>query len=132
MRFATAVFLIVALSGSLRAAVGDDYDRVDSAYGDVVKRHLNDDGSVIMTYKKNPYLYHVLFKNLQSVSEEYLRTDGKDLSNKEIQRFLKANGRDWTREGADGKKWRRKDGRLVAEILESDNGRGLSIHSAKK
>ena len=74
MRFLAFLFLSVAIVRSAAAAIGDDYDRVDSAYGDVVKRHLNDDGSVMMTYKKNPYLFHVLFRNLQSVSEEYLRT----------------------------------------------------------
>ena len=132
MRHLIALLLSIALLRSAGAAIGDDYDRVDSAYGDVVKRHLNDDGSVIMTYKKNPYLFHVLFRNLQSVSEEYLRTDGKDLSNKEIDRLLKANGHHWVPDGTEGKKWHRQDGKLVAEVLESDNGRGLSIHPPKK
>ena len=129
MRLPVALFLSFAFLQSAGAAIGDDYDRIDSAYGDVVKRHLNDDGSVIMTYRKDHYLYHVLFKNLQSATEEYLRTDGKDLSNKEIERFLKANGRKWVPEGTG--KWQSGDGRLVAEILESENGRGLSIHSKK-
>ncbi len=132
MRHTAALSLSLVLLQTVRAAIGDDYDRIDSSYGDVVKRHLNDDGSVIMTYKKNPYLYHVLFRNLQSVSEEYLRTDGRDLSDKEVQRFLSASGRHWTPEATDKKHWRRADGKLSAEIMESDNGRGLSIHPAKK
>src|SRR4051812_43692186 len=113
MRLPIVFLLSLALLESAVAAVGDDSERLDSAYGDVVKRHLNDDGSVIMTYRKNPYLYHVLFKNLRSTTEEYLRTDGKDLSKREIERFLKANGRHWVPEGTDGKKWNRDDGRLV-------------------
>jgi hypothetical protein len=132
MRVLLVLFLSLAVFRTAGAAVGQDFDTVDNAYGDVVKRHLNDDGTVIMTYRKDHYLFHVLFKNLQSVSEEYLRTDGKDLSNKEIEFFLKANGRGkWVAEGSDGKKWHRSDGKLVAEILESDNGRGLSIHPKK-
>ncbi len=130
MRVLLVLLLSLAAFRTAGAAVGQDFDTIDNAYGDVVKRHLNDDGSVIMTYKKDHYLFHVLFKNSLSVSEEYLRTDGKNLSNKEVEFFLKTNGRGkWMPEGTE--KWHSSDGRLVAEILESDNGRGLSIHPKK-
>ena len=57
-------------------------------YGNVVERHLRDDGTVSVLYHKSQYLYLVIFANGRSVSEGYSRVNGTDLSEKEIAKFL--------------------------------------------
>jgi hypothetical protein len=95
-------FLVVALSvitasGSVRANLGDGYDRVDDRYGNLVERRLRDDETVSVLYHKDRYLYFVIFANGRSVLERYSHIKGTDLSEKEIARFLKLNaaGRIW-------------------------------------
>src|SRR3954468_22733238 len=85
-----AAFMLMAFSLPAFAMIGDGDEIIDSAYGNLVKRHLYDDGTVGVMYHKDRYLYRVTFKDLRSVSEEYSRADGKDLSPKEIKFFLKA------------------------------------------
>src|ERR1051325_5112389 len=88
-----AFWLIV---GSLMANLGDNSERIEDAYGTIVQRRLLDDGKVSVVYTKDKYLYMVTFANSRSVSESYSRANGKDLSEKEIAKFLKANsGAKW-------------------------------------
>src|ERR1035437_7415884 len=88
------VILIVLLSvNSAWANLGDSDERIESLYGNVVARHLLDDGTVSVVYHKDKdrYLYFVIFDKRRSVLERYSRIDKADLSPKEISRFLKAN-----------------------------------------
>ena len=87
-----ALTVLAALS-PIRANLGDRDERIDEAYGNVVERHLLDDGRVSILYHKDQgqYLYFVIFANGRSVLEGYSRVKGTDLSEKEIARFLKAN-----------------------------------------
>src|ERR1043165_9059902 len=88
-----AFWLIV---GSLMANLGDNSERIEDAYGTIVQRRLLDDGKVSVVYMKDRYLYMVTFANSRSISESYSRANGKDLSEKEITKFLKANsGAKW-------------------------------------
>src|ERR1044071_8999562 len=85
-----AFWLIV---GSLMANLGDNSERIEDAYGTIVQRRLLDDGRVSVVYTKDRYLYMVTCANSRSITESYSRADGKDLSEKEIAKFLKANSR---------------------------------------
>ena len=85
------------MAGAACAALGDGADKIEEIYGVVVKRHLRDDGRVDVVYQKDRYLYLVTFSGGMSVAEEYSRVDRRDLSEKEVARFLKMNaGRAFT------------------------------------
>ena len=87
-----ALFLAIFTSAiPLCANLGDGGDRIDDSYGNLVERHLRDDGTVSTLYHKDQYLYFVVFDNGVSVLERYSHVKGTDLSEKEIARFLKAN-----------------------------------------
>jgi hypothetical protein len=91
-----AVCLFVS---SASANLGDNSERIEDAYGTIVQRRLRDDGTVSIVYTKGRYLYMVTFANSRSVSESYSRANGKDLSEKEIAKFLKVNsGAKWVPE----------------------------------
>jgi hypothetical protein len=87
-------FCVIASSAS--ANLGDNSERIEDAYGTIVQRRLQDDGTVSVVYTKGRYLYMVTFANSRSISESYSRANGKDLSEREIAKFLKANsGAKW-------------------------------------
>jgi len=79
------------IASSALANLGDNSERIEDAYGTIVQRRLRDDGKVSVVYTKDRYLYMVTFANSRSISESYSRANGKDLSEKEITKFLKAN-----------------------------------------
>jgi len=87
------VLFLTVLSGvsAVCANLGDGDDRIDDSYGNLLERHLLDDGTVSVLYHKDRYLYFVIFANGRSVLERYSHVKGTDLSEKEIARFLKAN-----------------------------------------
>ena len=90
-RFLVLFMTISAGASSVCANLGDGADRIDDSYGNLVERHLRDDGTVSTLYHKDRYLYFVVFDNGVSVLEKYWRVDGVGLSEKEIAKFLKAN-----------------------------------------
>jgi hypothetical protein len=90
-RFFLLFLTISAGVGSVFANLGDGGDGIDDSYGNLVERHLRDDGTVTTLYHKGRYLYFVVFDNHVSVLERYSRVDGAGLSEKEIAKFLKAN-----------------------------------------
>ena len=94
-----SIALVLAFCGvasSAWANLGDNSERIEDAYGTIVQRRLRDDGTVSVVYTKGRYLYMVTFANSRSVSESYSSVNGKDLSEKEITKFLKANsGAKW-------------------------------------
>src|SRR6266481_9471006 len=89
------VLAFCIIAGSASANLGDYSERIEDAYGTIVQRRLQDDGTVSVVYAKGRYLYLVTFANRRSISESYSRVNGADLSEKEITRFLKANGARW-------------------------------------
>ena len=97
MKYSIALVLacwIIASSAS--ANLGENSERIEDRYGTIVQRRLRDDGTVSVVYTKGRYLYMVTFANSRSVSESYSSVNGKDLSEKEITKFLKANsGAKW-------------------------------------
>src|SRR5919201_4546385 len=97
-RFAVLFLTVFAAATSVCANLGESGDSIDDSYGSLVERHLRDDGTVDVLYHKDRYLYFVIFDKGKSVLERYSRVDFRDLSDKEIARFLKANaaGAKWT------------------------------------
>ena len=90
------VLAFCAIASSASANLGDNSERIEDAYGTIVQRRLRDDGTVSVVYAKGRYLYMVTFANSRSISESYSRVNGKDLTEKEITNFLKANsGAKW-------------------------------------
>src|SRR5438045_6526619 len=98
-RMKQSIALVLALcviASSASANLGDNSERIEDAYGTIVQRRLLDDGKVSVVYAKARYLYMVTFANSRSISESYSRAKGKDLSEKEMTKFLKANsGAKW-------------------------------------
>jgi len=97
-RFWVLFVTVLAGASSVYANLGEDGDRIDDSYGNLVQRHLRDDGTIDVLYHKDRYLYFVIFDNGKSVLERYSHANGSKLSEKEIARFLKANsgGATWT------------------------------------
>jgi hypothetical protein len=123
-------FLVIALAisaalSSLRANLGDSGDKVDDSYRNIIERHLRDDESVSVLYRKDRYLCFVIFANGRSVLERYSHVKGTDLSEKEIARFLKANagGATWTPDSTSKeRRFKRSDNRAEA-TYSNVNGR---------
>src|SRR5438874_13384127 len=90
-QFIVVLLTIFTALSSVCASLGDGDDKIDDSYGNLIERHLLDDGTVSVLYHKDRYLYFVIFANRRSVLERYSHVKGTDLSEKEITRFLKAN-----------------------------------------
>ena len=126
MKQFVVVFLTIftALS-SVCASLGDGDDKIDDSYGNLIERHLLDDGTVSVLYHKDRYLYFVIFADGRSVLERYSHVKGTDLCEKEIARFLKANaaGATWVPDKTSKeRRFKRSDGKAEA-IYANVNGR---------
>src|SRR5262245_47955063 len=97
MKHSIALVLAFCVTASSASAnLGENSERIEDRYVTIVQRRLLDDGKVSVVYTKGSYLYMVTFANSRSISESYSRVNGKDLSEKEIAKFLKANsGAKW-------------------------------------
>jgi hypothetical protein len=127
--------ILVAMLATLTcgwANLGDGSDKVDDSYGNLVQRRLRDDGTVSVLYHKDRYLYEVLFADGRSVSETYFNVKGTDLSEKEIMRFLKANGGSWTPDNtAKERRFKRSDGRAEATYGTVRGRPGLTVRELR-
>ena len=90
-KFIVVLLTILAALSSVLANLGGSDDKIEDSYGNLIERHLLDDGTVSILYHKDRYLYFVIFAEGLSVLERYSHVKGTDLSEKEIARFLKAN-----------------------------------------
>jgi hypothetical protein len=116
--------------GSLEANLGDGSDRIDDLYGNLVQRQLRDDGTVSVLYHRDRYLYLVVFANDRSISESYSHMNGKDLSEKEIAKFLKANaaGGTWIPVNtSQERRFKRSDSRAEATYGSTTGRRALTV-----
>ena len=129
-QFLVVVLTVLASLSSIRANLGDGDDRIDDSYGNLIERHLLDDGTVSVLYHKDRYLYFVIFANRRSILERYSHVKGTDLSEKEIARFLKANaaGATWS-PGNKGKerRFKRSDGKAAATYATMDSRPTLTV-----
>ncbi|MEY2485920.1 MAG: hypothetical protein QOH39_1568 [Verrucomicrobiota bacterium] len=117
-------FLIAILmsASALFANLGDGDEVIEKSYGNMIERHLLDDGTVSVLYHRDRYLCFVIFDKSRSILETYARMDGHDLSQKEIAKFLKANagprGR-WIRdETSKERRFERSDHKAEATVIE--------------
>jgi hypothetical protein len=116
-QFIVVLLTIFTVLSPIWANLGDNDDKIEDSYGNLVERHLRDDGTVSVLYHKDPYLYLVVFANSRSVSETYSHLKGTDLSEKEIAKFLKANagGATWTQDNkAKERRFERSDHKAEA------------------
>ena len=128
------VLFLTILTGvsSVCANLGDGDDKIEDSYGNLVERHLLDDGTVSAAYHKDRYLYFVIFVNRRSVLERYSRTDGAALSAKEISKFLKANAAraTWTQhDTSKERKFERSDHKAEAADLKIDGRPTLKVRA---
>jgi hypothetical protein len=124
------VFMVVTGLSSAWGYLGDGSDRIDDLYGNLVQRQLRDDGTVSVLYHKDRYLYLVIFANDRSISESYSHMNGKDLSEKEIAKFLKANAAGGTWVPANTSKerrFKRSDNRAEASYGDTTGRRALTV-----
>ena len=133
-QFSLILLAILATSTCGWANLGDDSDKVDDAYGNLVQRRLRDDGTVSVLYHKDRYLYQVTFANGRSVSETYFNVKGIDLSEKEITRFLKANaaGGTWIPDNtAKERRFKHSDGKAEATYGNVNGRPGLTVRELR-
>jgi hypothetical protein len=133
-QYLVVVLAVLTAFSPVWANLGDRDERIDDAYGNVVERHLRDDGTVSVLYHKNEgrYLYFVIFAGGRSVLEGYSRANGTDLSEKEIAKFLKANaaGGTWLPGGtAKERRFTRSDGRAEATYGRVDDRPTLTVRA---
>ena len=130
-RFFALFLAIFTSASSVCANLGDGGDRIDDSYGNLIERHLLDDGTVSVLYHKDRYLYFVLFDNGVSVLEKYSHMKGNDLSEREIAKFLKANagGAKWTPGSAskEGREFKRTDRKAEATYGKVDDRPTLTV-----
>jgi hypothetical protein len=129
-RFSIVALTLVTVLSSVRANLGDGSDRVEELFGNLVQRQLRDDGTVSVLYHKGRYLYLVIFANDRSISESYSHVDGTDLSEKEIEKFLKTNaaGAKWTPANTSKEqRFKRSDNREEATYGTANGRRALTV-----
>jgi hypothetical protein len=133
-RVVAVVLLTLTGVSPLRANLGDSADKIDVSYEKVVARHLRDDGTVSVRYQKDRYVYLVIFDHLRSVSESYSRMDGRDLSPKEIAKFLRSNssgGATWTPRdtSSNERKFERSDHKAKASYANMEGRPTLTVRA---
>ena len=117
------ILAVFVIASSALAGLGDNSERIEDLYGTIVQRRLRDDGTVSVVYLKGRYLYLVTFANERSISESYSHVNGTDLSEREITKFLKANGAKWLpSNGGVDRRFKTSDGNAEA-IYAPVNGR---------
>jgi hypothetical protein len=129
-QFLVVALIVMTASSSIRASLGDGADRIEDLYGNLVQRQLRDDGTVSVLYHKGQYLYLVIFANDRSISESYSHMNGKDLSEKEITKFLKANagGATWVPDNmSKERRFKRSDNRAEATYGSASGRRALTV-----
>ena len=125
-------FCVIASSAS--ANIGGNSEIIEDAYGTIVQRRLQDDGTVSVVYTKGQYLYMVTFANSRSISESYSRVNGKDLSEKEITKFLKANsGAKWVLSNTGAERhYKSSDGAAVATYGVLNGRPALTVRDVRR
>lgn len=129
-QFLVVVLTVITASSPVWANLGDRSDRIDDLYGNLLQRRLRDDGTVSVLYHKGQYLYLVIFADDRSISESYSHMNGKDLSGKEIAKFLKVNAAGGTWIPANTSKerrFKRSDNRAEATYGSTSGRRELTV-----
>jgi hypothetical protein len=133
-QFSLILLAILATSSCGWANLGDDSDKIDDSYGNLVQRRLRDDGTVSVLYHKDRYLYQVIFADGRSISETYFNIKGTDLTEKEIAGFLKANAAraKWTPANtAKERRFKRSDGKAEATYGKVNGRPALTVREVR-
>jgi hypothetical protein len=133
-QFSLILLAILATSTCGWANLGDDSDKIDDSYGNLVQRRLRDDGTVSVLYHKDRYLYQVTFADNRSISETYFNMKGTDLTEKEIAGFLKANAAraTWTPANtAKERRFKRSDGKAEATYGKVNGRPALTVREVR-
>lgn len=133
-QFSLILLAILATSTCGWANLGDDSDKIDDSYGNLVQRRLRDDGTVSVLYHKDRYLYQVTFADGRSISETYFNMKGTDLTEKEIAGFLKANAAraTWTpANAAKERRFKRSDGKAEATYGKVNGRPALTVREVR-
>jgi hypothetical protein len=133
-QFLLATLTVVTAVSSVSANLGEGSDTIENRYGNLVQRQLRDDGTVSVLYHKDRYLYLVIFANDRSISESYSHMNGRDLSEKEIAKFLKLNAAGGTWIPANTSKerrFKRNDDRAEATYGSSSGRRALTVRELR-
>ena len=133
-QFLLATLTVVTAMSSASANLGEGSDTIENRYGNLVQRQLRDDGTVSVLYRKDRYLYLVIFANDRSISESYSHMNGTDLSEKEIAKFLKLNAAGGTWIPANTSKerrFKRSDDRAEATYGSSSGRRALTVRELR-
>lgn len=133
-QFSLILLAILATSTCGWANLGDDSDKIDDSYGNLVQRRLRDDGTVSVLYHKDRYLYQVTFAHGRSISETYFNMKGTDLTEKEIAGFLKANAAraTWTpANSAKERHFKRSDGKAEATYGKVNGRPALTVREVR-
>ena len=128
------ILAFCVIANAAWANLGDNSERIEDAYGTIVQRRLLDDGKVSVVYTKGSYLYMVTFANSRSISESYSRANGKDLSEKEIAKFLKANsGAKWVPvNGGTERRFKSSDGAAEATYGILNGRPALTVRDVRR
>jgi len=135
MKQSIALITVLCVMATWASAnVGANSEQIEDAYGAIVQRRLRDDGTVSVVYAKDRYLYMVTFANSRSISESYSRADGKDLSEKEIAKFLKANsGAKWVASNVGTeRRFKSSDGAAEATYGVLNGRRALTVRDVRR
>jgi hypothetical protein len=129
-----SVLALCVVANSALANLGENSERIEDKYGTIVQRRLRDNGNVSVVYTKGSYLYMVTFANSRSVSESYSRTNGKDLSEREIAKFLKANSAaKWVPENTGTeRRFKSSDGAAEATYGILNGRPALTVHDVRR
>jgi hypothetical protein len=133
-QFLVVALALIAAASPVKASLGDDSDRVDDLYGNLIKRRLRDDGTVSVLYGKDQYLYRVIFAGDRSISESYSHMNGKELSEKEIAKFLRANaaGGAWiSASPSKERRFKRSDDRAEATYGMTEGRLALTVRELR-
>jgi hypothetical protein len=133
-QFSLILLAILATSTCGWANLGDDSDKIDDSYGNLVQRRLRDDGTVSVLYHKDRYLYQVTFADGRSISETYFNMKGTDLTEKEIAGFLRANAAraTWTPANtAKERRFKRSDGKAEATYGKVNGRPALTVREVR-
>jgi hypothetical protein len=129
-QFIVVHLTIFTVLSSVWANLGDSDDKIDDSYGNLIERHLLDDGTVSVVYHKDRYLYFVIFAEGRSVLERYSHVKGTDLSEREIARFLKTNagGATWMQANkANKRRFERSDHKAEATYVNTAGRPTLTV-----
>jgi hypothetical protein len=129
--FLVSMAILTALNTTW-ANLGDNGDKIEDLYGNIVQRRLGNDETVSVVYHKDKYLYLVVFANDHSILERYSHANNTGLSEKEIARFLKTNagGATWAsapNNKATERRFERSDHRAEATYGDVNGRMALTV-----